>query len=265
MPVGPRVIVSVLLLGAVAVAGCAGDDDTRARPGTRATVDLAAGPSADQGRITATAHEAFDYDEYEASVEELATLIDEYWEDAFQRDEGRSYGRPADVYGYYPGEDDDDVQCDGESWADPGNAFYCGDSDEIGWDEPGLFIPYYRDKGDLAIGIVLAHEWGHLIQNRYDEDFSLTYEKELNADCLAGTWLGAMDDEGYLDGKAPGDGGDIDEAADAIFSLGDDPDTSFEDPEAHGRPQERLDALETGYDGGRDACDTEYGPGWTDE
>ena len=169
------------------------------------------------------------------------------------------------MYGYYPEEDAEEVTCGGESAATPENAFYCGETDEIAWDEPGLFIPYYLEKGDLAVGIVLAHEWGHLVQSRLEYEFHNTYEQELNADCLAGAWLGAMDDEELLDGKAPGEGGDIDEALEAIFALGDPPETPFEDPQAHGQPEERVEALGTGYEGGVEACDESYASGFSQE
>ena len=263
-PAGRLAAILVVLCLLASPAGCGGADAPVPADHER-EVAVAEGSPEDAGPLTAAAVEDFDYEEYESELADGAALIDEFWESTFQDIFGESYGPPSDVYGYYPDDDYQDVECGGEPAATPENAFYCGETDEIAWDEPGLFIPYYRENGDLAVGIVLAHEWGHLIQNRLELDFPITYEQELNADCLAGAWLGGMEDEGLLDGRAPGERGDIDEAIESIFSLGDSPDTPFEDPEAHGQPEERVDALGTGYEGGVEACDEEYAPGWAED
>jgi predicted metalloprotease len=70
---------------------------------------------------------------------------------------------------------------------------------------------------------------------------------ELNADCLAGTWghweygQGKMDDAG------------VKQVLDAALAVGD---FDFMSPQHHGTPQQRRDALLTGFDKGTQAaCD----------
>ena len=81
-------------------------------------------------------------------------------------------------------------------------------------------------------------------------------------------YMGAGDlaDQGVLDPKdAPGKGGDIDSALDAIYAVGDDPSVPWQAPDAHGTGDERADAFGTGYDGGVDACADQYAPGFSEE
>ena len=125
-------------------------------------------------------------------------------------------------------------------------------------------IPFYSEVGDAAIGFVLAHEWGHLVQENLGVDFPLTIESELNADCLAGDFAAALYDEGLLEGGTglkPGT--DLAEAAEGIFRVGDDPATAWQDPDAHGTGDERLQAFATGFDGRAEACADELGPGFS--
>ena len=40
-----------------------------------------------------------------------------------------------------------------------GNAFYCPEGDYVAWDNETLFPSLWQEIGDLAVGMVLAHEW----------------------------------------------------------------------------------------------------------
>jgi hypothetical protein len=73
-----------------------------------------------------------------------------------------------------------------------GNAFYCGFEDTVQWDAEGLMAPLYEQFGDFTVALVLAHEWGHAIQERFgfDDSTNPTIVSELQADCLAGAWTG---------------------------------------------------------------------------
>ena len=268
---------ALLMVCSLIAAGCGDDDEDSGGGSNRAAayeapadgtreIPISKAGAEGEDQLTAEALSGDelteeDYAEYEEAVEAMVYHLDSYWEDAFAAAGEDGYEPPSDIYGYYPGEDTD-VVCGGEDAASPENAFFCGETGEIAWDEPGLFLPYYFERGELAVGIVLAHEWGHLVQNRAEEEFPITYEQELQADCLAGSWLGGLEEEGLLDGVEPGGGGDIDLAAETIYSLGDAPDTPFEDPSAHGQPEERLDALGFGYENGIEGCLDGYGPGF---
>jgi Putative neutral zinc metallopeptidase len=197
---------------------------------------------------------------YDDELAGMVDLLNRYWKET----EPKDYSPPSDVIAYNPSQPNA-PRCGNEPPARE-NAVYCGPGDFIAWDEPGLFIPFYRDKGDMAVGFILAHEWGHLVQERLglSTQFKNTIEAELNADCLAGSWAGWLADQGQLDpNDAPGKGGDIDSALDAIFSVGDPPSVPWQDPDAHGTGEERATAYRDGYEGGVDACAKDYGPGFT--
>ena len=59
---------------------------------------------------------------------------------------------------------------------------------------------------------------------------------ELQADCLAGTWANAADEQGILES------GDIEEGLETALAIGD---FEYESQQHHGTPEERRDALLT--------------------
>jgi predicted metalloprotease len=71
-----------------------------------------------------------------------------------------------------------------------GNAFYCKLDDSVAWDSTGLLPELQKKYGDFVIPIVLAHEFGHAVQQRsgYFDQNKLTVSSELQADCFAGGW-----------------------------------------------------------------------------
>lgn len=123
--------------------------------------------------------------------------------------------------------------------------------------------------GDLAIAYVIAHEFGHHVQNvlgisdsvqqQTQQDPArqndLSVRTELQADCLAGVWV--HHDIAQLDA------GDIDEALSAASAVGDDriqqSTTGRVDRESwtHGSAAQRTQWFSTGYNGGKPGdCDT---------
>ena len=254
---------------ALAAVGCGEDDsgdDGAPPPGETRQLEIpAVGPPTQaltdepvEGDFQGISSEAYD-----ESVDEVLYLLDEYWAEALPDRFETEYTPPDEVIAYYPEEGSPD--CGGEPLG-PENAFYCPASNTIAWDEPGLFIPFYEEVGDAAIGFVLAHEWGHLIQNQVEgEEFDHTIEEELQADCLAGDFARAMFDEGLLEGGTGLEPGtDLAEAAEGIFLVGDAPATPWQDPQAHGTGKQRLRAFEIGFDDRAEACAAELGPGFAE-
>ncbi len=100
------------------------------------------------------------------------------------------------------------------------------------------------EYGDFAMAIVAAHEVGHHVQEELGilEGQYPTRQTELQADCFAGMW-------GYsqYENVEPGDVG---EAMDISWVSGDLPGTAQNDPNAHGKPEERVKWFRTGYDSG---------------
>lgn len=146
--------------------------------------------------------------------------------------------------------------CGSETHPDPelygDQAFYCPIGDYIAWDAVGLFPETYSDHGELAISLVLAHEWAHAAQARagVSED-SLTME--LQADCFAGAFLSAVPADHVLQKGRPR----LERAVDALFHHIGDPQTLAFDPEiAHGTARQRALAFEDGRTNGTAACKT---------
>jgi uncharacterized protein len=113
-----------------------------------------------------------------------------------------------------------------------------------------------KPLGDFAMAFIVAHEWGHHIQNllglfrvqvRYPR-LVTNLHIELMADCLAGVWAKAVYHERLLEP------GDIDEAVALAADLADRAGTSPRDPSAHGSAGERVSWFKRGYDSGRAAA-----------
>ena len=132
-----------------------------------------------------------------------------------------------------------------------GNAYYCGESDVVAWDESSLVPHLLEAYGNLAVAIVFAHEWGHAIQARVGMR-GATVTMEQQADCYAGAWVEHVKagDSDYFtaDGKA------LDLALAGFLEIADSPGTAAIDPNAHGSAFDRINAFKDGLDGGAEAC-----------
>jgi predicted metalloprotease len=132
-------------------------------------------------------------------------------------------------------------------------AFYCPADDTIYISEvfasslyngvlaslPGQRAGFGRAVGEFAVAFVVAHEYGHNVQNERGvlAGHKRALPTELNADCVAGTWARWAFAHGRLD---PADAKD---ALNAALAVGD---FDILSPQHHGTPQERRDALQTG-------------------
>jgi hypothetical protein len=68
-----------------------------------------------------------------------------------------------------------------------GNALYCPKNDQILLDVSGFTRQLLREHGPLAVTMILAHEYGHAIQQRADAELPAVHA-ELQADCFAGAF-----------------------------------------------------------------------------
>ncbi len=200
-----------------------------------------------------------DFAAYDESMDLALGAINEFWIYTMANDFGMEWIEPGDFIAYYPPEVEGPT-CGGEV-VGAQNAVYCSqaDGDYIAWDEPGLMLPYYEDFGDMANAVILAHEFGHGAQARLglSEQFPLTIESELQADCFAGAWAAWADEQGLLGKDA------ANQAADAVISVADPEGVPWNAPDAHGTADERLQAFIDGVDGGALGCYDFYAPGFS--
>jgi uncharacterized protein len=175
-------------------------------------------------------------------VQMAVTAVNGYWAAHFEEVFGRSY-HPPQVLGVYT---QNTAPTCGTERAPMGNALYC--------DPPEDYVAWAADlllrgvkEGDGWVYLVVAHEWGHAIQARVNEDL-VTVDRELQADCLAAVALyGAA-----RDGTLKFESGDERELTNALAENADQvPWTNSRD---HGDAQERIEAFRLGRDGGVRAC-----------
>jgi len=132
---------------------------------------------------------------------------------------------------YHP---DDDTIYVSEEFA---TAIYNGALDQA---LPGSSQGYGSAAGDFAVAYIVAHEYGHQVQDELGlfERGIPTKNLELQADCYAGAWAKSADQANRLDP------GDVDEAIEAALAVGD---FNTSNPGHHGTPEERSNAWQTGF------------------
>ncbi|SEG79000.1 hypothetical protein SAMN05444920_104660 [Nonomuraea solani] len=112
--------------------------------------------------------------------------------------------------------------------------------------------------GPFAQAYVIAHEYGHHVQNLEGAlESGSSVGTELQADCYAGVWAQNAFKTGFYD--QPFTETEISEALDAAAAVGDDRiqqrTTGRIDPESftHGSSEQRVNAFQRGYKNGRQA------------
>ncbi|WP_426571856.1 KPN_02809 family neutral zinc metallopeptidase [Aquihabitans sp. McL0605] len=198
-------------------------------------------------------------------VGKVGTLLNEYWASYF-KSAGESFNPPKAAVFDAP---TDTGGCGvGQPEAGP---FYCPPSQEIFIDF-GFYEQLEKQlgfKGDFAMAYVMAHEYGHHIQNLLGIDAdvrkaqqgasqaevnALSVKLELQADCFAGVWGKSAYQDKLLDD------GDFDEAIDAAQAVGDDAiqgSNANQESFTHGTSAQRKQWFTTGFQSGdASSCDT---------
>lgn len=189
---------------------------------------------------------------------EIYRQLDLFWAQVFA-DYGAEYRSPIDLVGVYVFPLKVPSFCGGELVEEEfqNNAMYCGIDETIYYD------PYFRDRlveefGEYAWHFVIAHEWAHHIENLVGQFVTddpeiyggvYTIENELQADCLAAIFIQDVSARGLLRNR---DRKGIENLATDL--LGDPDGTPWDEPGAHGTPEQRVEAFWLGYNDGLRGC-----------
>ncbi|MEW2805810.1 hypothetical protein AB0929_01545 [Streptomyces massasporeus] len=183
-------------------------------------------------------------DDMNQDIESAVQGVDAYWDAHWSEFFTETYVPPT-VLGEYDGASADVPTCAGEPLADD-NAFYCMTAEDyLAWDTDLMRSGY--QYGDAFVYLVVAHEWGHAIQNRLEAELRTT-DAELQADCLAGAEL----DGAARDGTVVFEEGDVDELRTALVRDADN--TPWTKEGDHGSADERVGAFAMGQDLGVEGC-----------
>jgi predicted metalloprotease len=183
----------------------------------------------------------------------LIATLEAYWTAVYPQLFGGAYP-PMTTYGPYLPSTGMLPPCgDAEPEDYVNNAFYCPEGDYVAWDNENFFPALWQGIGDLAVGMVLAHEWANGVQNRAGLP-SAGDAAALQADCFSGSWVGAMvggipiiledGTETFIALSA----GDLDEAVAGFLFFAEG------EASAAGSAFARFDAFQRGFLSGAGAC-----------
>ena len=200
----------------------------------------------------ATAHHAST--SYGRTITVAIADIQDYWADEFPDLYGARYQRVPKqrIIAGRPGVKLPSCQGERLSYRDVAdNAFYCVRDNFVVYDDEHLFPDLYSDIGPFAVALVLAHEFGHAVQDRAGVEAERTVEQELQADCFAGGWTEHVATDG---GPVPYSAGDLEVSLAALLNFRDAPGSSHDDPSAHGSAFDRVSAFQDGFEFGPERC-----------
>ncbi|RBY96793.1 hypothetical protein DQ237_08305 [Blastococcus sp. TF02-8] len=246
-----------LVLVAALVAGCATETVRgRASPAGSGPVDV----TVDEFPVVGASETPID----QTARNALADL-GAFWQEAYPEHWGEPYSPLEGGYFSVDSEEIDDdlypdtgIGCDG-SPTDPedvaGNAFYDPVCDSIAYDRT-LLQELSDDYGRFLVPVVMAHEFGHAMQNRFGFA-SRNIIDETQADCFAGAWTRWVADgeATHLSLREP----ELDDVVGGFLLLRDDVGTDPGDPAAHGSFFDRVSAFYEGYESGLDTCRDAFG------
>ena len=133
------------------------------------------------------------------------------------------------------------------------NAFYSSQCDGIAWDRGELMPTLEKGVGVLSVPTVLAHEMGHLVQNRLGVARTSTVLLEQQADCYAGAywrWVSEGNSKYFTFAPTSGMRGVLA----ALQYVGDPPGVTAQTDQAHGSAFDRVFAATLGFTDGAKRC-----------
>jgi predicted metalloprotease len=181
--------------------------------------------------------------EFADELKSVGDLLNQFWSDQFSDQSGdTSYTEPAKVVTWV-GSQDDPPTCGGDE-VEAENAFFCGADNDVIIDVEWLYDEYTK-IGDTFLYVVLAHEWGHSVQDNTGQPDD-ERDAELQADCFAGTWIQSTIDDGTVTLEE----GDEEEMNQTLAFIS----NEYGSTESHGTLAQRARAFEFGRSSAPEAC-----------
>lgn len=177
-----------LLIAALVSLACAGGG--LAEPeGERPVPDRSQAPA---GPSTTRADSTTSVAEFEQDVADAQAIAERYWAAQFKA----SGQRFQPIRRITPYQRAGEVSCGGQPLP-RNNAVYCSQGDFIAYDV-NWSVAAFRQVGDAFVFYLLGHEYAHGMQVRLGINYSFTIQQELQADCMAGAYLGDSVRSGVL-------------------------------------------------------------------
>ena len=228
-----RLITAAPLVVALVALGCvAAPRDT----GTRPLPPAAAEPGQD-GTGDATEDGTDTVEEFRRDIAGAQAQAEQYWSATLAASD-IEFEPVREVIAYT---EEGEVECGGQPIGLK-NAAYCSDGDFVAYDIAWAYSAF-RQIGDAFIFYLLGHEYAHAIQVRLGIRKQFTIQQELQADCMAGAYLGDSERAGKLQVQD----GDIAEFRRGLRAVGDDPGQPWFAEGSHGTARQRTQAFVNGY------------------
>ncbi|WP_269148459.1 neutral zinc metallopeptidase [Micromonospora echinospora] len=183
----------------------------------------------------------------EAFQEDIADAVgsaETYWSAQFRA----SGQRFQPIRRIVPYQREGEISCGGQA-VPRNNAVYCPAGDFIAYDVAWA-VSAFRQIGDAFLYYLLGHEYAHGIQARLRVRHQYTIEQELQADCMAGAYLGGSVQAGVLQLEE----GDLEEFREGLLAVADDPGQPWFAEGSHGTARQRTEAFLSGYESSLSAC-----------
>ena len=235
-------MVAGLLVAVVVAAGCmAGgvDQGEPQQPGPQQSR-----PPASPGARTTRADGTTSVAEFKQDFSDAVGSAEDYWAAQFKAS-GQRFEPVRRVVSYTR---EGEVSCGGQPLP-RNNAVYCSAGDFIAYDV-NWSVGAFRQIGDAFLFYLLGHEYAHGIQVRLGIRYNFTIQQELQADCMAGAYIG----DSVRNDRLTLQDGDLDELREGLLAVGDDPDQPWFAEGSHGTAKQRTDSFFRGYEKSLDAC-----------
>jgi predicted metalloprotease len=181
--------------------------------------------------------------------------IEDYWKSVYSQSLKGTFVPVAKMVSYDSDNPNSPIVCHNDTYKLV-NAFFTSRCNLIAWDRGVFMAIAQRYFGDMSVNGVLAHEFGHALQQmaKLVTRTDPTIVREQQADCFAGVYLFWV-----ADGKSPrftlstADG--LDHVLAGIITTRDpvlDADTTNDDE--HGSALDRISAFQMGFLNGASAC-----------